>query len=185
MDLSQLGSERRTRIERHVRKKPEHAPLVERLLAKRAATSSEAERSTIDEMLDRISKPVDRWVWVFALAVLLFSGSVAGYASLRERQIEQAAARGTPTTAQVERMAAGSCTIGDKLSKCLALTVKVFPAGGAPYSASFTQPIPLEWLARVQPGAWLTVAVDPADAQHVTFDVRTMQVPPPSPPASR
>lgn len=45
-----------------------------------------------------------------------------------------------------------------------------------------TQLIPLEWTARVQPGSWLTVAVDPADPQQVTFDVRTMYVAPPAPP---
>lgn len=184
MDLSSLPEARRKQVEQRLRAKPELAPFVERLLAERAAATTERQRVRLDHMLDDAVAPRDLRAW-FGVALLAVMAALVGYTVYRDRRVERAAATGTPTTARVERMETASCLGGTKQERCLTLTVTLHPASGAPYTASFTQLIPLEWMSRVQPGSWLTVAVDPAAPEHVTFDVRTMHVPPPSPPAER
>ena len=118
------------------------------------------------------------------LAFFAFVGLTLGQYFYSAYQVKHAVETGTPTVAQVERTAPGNCLVGESRKECLALTVKLYPASGAPYSSSFTQLIPDKWLSRVQPGSWLTVAVDPKNPQKVTFDERTMYVAPPAPPAS-
>lgn len=183
MDLSPLPKELRAKIERRVRKKPALTSVIERWLAMRAGAQSDDERASYDRMLENLLAP-SRFGRRLILAIFVFGGSIVGYSIYRDQQVERAASVGTPTIAQVERMEPGSCFFGTDTASCLELTVKLYPASGAPYSASFTQLIPLEWMSRVQPGAWLTVAVDPVEPQKVTFDVRTMYVAPPAPPAS-
>ncbi|WP_140795258.1 hypothetical protein [Myxococcus xanthus] len=183
MNLSPLNEGLRTKVEQRMRTKPELTPFIGRILEMRAAAKSDEERARHDRQLERLIRP-SRIRERLGLALLAVCGALLGYAIYIDQQVENAAAAGTPTTAQVERMEPGGCLIGTKTEHCLTLTVKRYPASGAPYSASFTQRIPLEWLARVQPGSWLTVAVAPAEPQKVTFDVRTMYVAPPAPPAS-
>lgn len=181
MDLSPLPESLLVKIERRVRKKPGIAPLVERLLKKRASAGSDEERASVDDMLESLFTPSRFGLWLM-LSIFGFGALVVGYAVYRDQQIESAAEAGTPTTAQVERMEPGDCLVAVETTRCLTLSLKLYPDTGAPYAASLTQLIPLEWTARVQPGSWLTVAVDPADPQQVTFDVRTMYVAPPAPP---
>ncbi|GHG71306.1 hypothetical protein [Comamonas sp. JC664] len=183
MNLSPLHDGLRTKVEQRVRTKPELAPLIQSVLDLRAAASSDEERARHDRQVERLIRPSRIREWLgFALVAVI--GLLLSHAIYRGRQVERAAAEGTPTTAQVERMEPGSCLIGTKSERCLTLALKLYPALGAPYSASLTQSIPVEWLARVQPGSWLTVAVAPEEPQKVTFDVRTMSVAPPAPPAS-
>ncbi|AKQ68261.1 hypothetical protein A176_005173 [Myxococcus hansupus] len=133
--------------------------------------------------MERLIRPSRIREWL-GLALVALIGLLLSYALYRDHQVARAAEEGTPTTAQVERMEPGRCLVGTKTERCLTLTLKLYPAVGAPYSASLTQSIPLEWMSRVQPGSWLTVAVAPTAPQQATFDVRTMYVAPPAPPAS-
>lgn len=126
-----------------MRTKPELAPFIGRILEMRAAAKSDEERARHDRRLESIIRP-SRIRERFGLALLALFGLLLSYAIYVDQQVEHAAAAGTPTTAQVERIEPGGCLIGTKTERCLMLTVKLYPALGAPYSASFTQRIPLE-----------------------------------------
>ena len=177
-----------------MREKPAFARSVELVLARRAAAATEEERARFDRLLESsLSKAgVRTWLGMVGAVVailaipltIIFAISAVGYSFYNAHQIERAVTTGTPTTARIERMAPEENCFQNSKEECLTLTVKLYPASGAPYSSSFTQPIPDKWMSRVQPGSWLTVAVDPKDPQKVTFDERTMYVAPPAPPAS-
>lgn len=183
MDLSDLPVSLRDKLEKRIRRRPEAAPVVDRLLAKRAAATSDEERAEVDRFLEQLVSPARRG-WLFTVSIVTFCCAVIGYRIYGDRAIEHAVAVGVSTIARVERAEPGDCLFGTDSDRCLRLTVKLYPADGAPYVASFTQTIAVEWMSRVQPGAWLTVAVDPADPQKVTFDEKSMYVPPPTPPPS-
>lgn len=65
------------------------------------------------------------------------------------------------------------------------LTLEVLPEKGAPYAASLTHDISVEWMSRVQPGGYLTVAVDRGDPGKVYFDEGALALEAPKPPAGR
>ena len=53
--------------------------------------------------------------------------------------------------------------------KEIAFEVEVTPAGGAPYTTTFTQSMAPSVLETVQPGAAITVRVDPDDQNSMMF----------------
>lgn len=156
--------------------------IVDKLLQKRAEGTPE-QRSRIDAMLAQLGKPSRVGPWV-ALGVAGGAG-ILGYHLWSERAYEQAAIAGTPTVAQVKRLDEGDCAVGEKGRSCVRLTLEVHPAQGAPYVASLTRDIEQRWMSRVQPGSWLTVAVDPSEPGRVYFDARSMAVEAPAPVKSR
>lgn len=99
---------------------------------------------------------------------------------LRERRHDAAVAAGQRATARVLRMDDGSCVIGDKISDCLRLSLRVYPAGAAPYDAVLEESIKHRFLPRVQPGSWLTVSVNRQDPSQVMFDESAMAIPSPA-----
>lgn len=181
MEPDDLPPKVRERVDRLLARKPSLRPSVEQLLAQRRR-SSPANQAFIDKSLLELTSNRNRNL--IGLIVLGALGIAGGMYYLNERQwagVDEIVARGTPTTAQVERMTDGDCLIGSKTTTCLELTVKLYPQGKPPYSARFTQPIPNQSLARVQPGAWLTLSVDRADPSRVALDAETLSVAPPPP----
>ncbi|MEB2313142.1 MAG: hypothetical protein OZ921_20775 [Sorangiineae bacterium] len=181
MELDDLPPKVRERVDRLLTRKPALRPSVEQLLAQRRRSSA-GNQAFIDKSLLELTSNRNRNL--IGLTVLGVLGVGGGMYYLNERQwaeVNQIVAQGTPTTAQVERMTDGDCLIGSKTATCLELTVKLYPQGKPPYSARFTQLIPKVSLARVQPGAWLTLSVDRADPSRVALDAETLSVAPPPP----
>jgi len=157
---------------------PQHQELVEKLLEKRAHCSAEKRRH-IDQMLVQLDKPsrAKAWLGVIALAVV----GVLGYHAFSEHSYAQAVAAGKPTVARVQRLDPGDCLVGQRGLECVRLTLELHPTAGAPYVATLERRIAQRWVSRIQPGSWLTVAVDAKDPQQVYFDERTMAVEAPKP----
>ena len=181
MSEEELPAYVREKVER-LRRKGMHQRTVDRLLERRAAGSPE-ERRKVDETLIELAKP-SRLGWGLALLALVVVGGIAAQL-ISERRYEAAVAAGTPTLAQVKRMDAGDCTIGQANNRCLRLALELHPESREPYAAELTADIPLQWMSRVQPGSWLTVSVDPNDQSKVYFDERSMAIPPPAPAVPR
>ena len=157
---------------------PQHQALVEQLLEKRAQCSAEKRRH-IDEMLVQLDKPsrAKAWLGVIALAVV----GLLGYRAFSEHSYAQAVAAGKPTVARVQRLDAGDCLVGQRGFECVRLTLEMHPASGSPYVGTLQHQIAQRWLSRIQPGSWLTVAVDAKDPNRVYFDERGMAVEAPTP----
>lgn len=178
-----LPSDLRAKLEAFLHKKPEAQGLIDRLLAKRAATSSEGERQTIEKLLRDLVSPSRLAVWL-GLGMVGLMVVVAGLILWSESQEEAALARSVPAVAQVKRMDPGDCWSAPKTARCLRLELEVHREGAAPYTGSLTDTIGLEWMSRVQPGLWLTIGVNPDDPNELYFDERAMAVPAPAPPTS-
>jgi hypothetical protein len=170
----------RQRVRKLRSKGPSQERMVEQLLERRARGSAE-ERRQVDEMLVSLTKPSRLGVWLGLGAVVVVGMGAASFVS--ERNHAAAVEAGTKTLARVTRLDDANCVIGEKRSQCLRLTLELHPAQDAAYVALLTHDIPTKWLSRVQPGSWLTVAVDPRDRTKVYFDEPSMAVPPPLPPA--
>jgi hypothetical protein len=158
---------------------PSQERVVERLLERRASGSAE-ERRQVDEMIIALSKPSRVGVWI-GVGALVVAG-IAAASFISDRSHAAAVAAGTKTVAQVTRLDDADCAIGERRSQCLRLTLQVHPVQDDAYVALLTHDIPTKWLSRVQPGSWLTVAVDPHDRTKVHFDEPSLALPPPSPP---
>lgn len=179
-NLQLLPEPLRTKVKEKVRRTPKARPHLEVIMKRYAEAETDAKRTSMARLLDKATSSSKGGGWL-GLALCTVIASLVGYAVYSDYRIERAAAEGVPTTARVERMEPGDCLITDKTTRCLRLTVRLHPAAGAVYTAAFTQSIGLEWMSRVQPGSWLTVAVDRADPQRVVLDVRTLQSAPPAP----
>lgn len=168
----------RQRVQKLRGRGPAQERVVERLLERRASGSAE-DRREVDEMLVVLSRPsrVGLWLGVGALVV----AGLGAASFVADRNHESAVAAGTKTLARVTRLDDGNCALGEKGSQCLRLTLELHPAEEAAYVALLTHDIPAKWLSRVQPGSWLTVAVDPHDRTKVYFDEPSLALPPPSP----
>jgi hypothetical protein len=101
-----------------------------------------------------------------------------------ERRNAAAVRAGVRTTAEVVRQDEGSCWVGSKGSTCLRLALRVHPQGAAAYDAVLEESIHNRFLARVQPGSWLTVSVSREDRTKVLFDEEAMAVASPPPVSS-
>ncbi len=187
MSTSSLPSELQAQLERALRYAPKAAPTLERIVARHAAASSDEQRARAERdlrtALGILGNPQRdsrlKLALGIGLPVLMFGA--LGASLVLEHRTEELIARGVPTTARVDRMEEGNCWITAKRERCLELTVKVYPQGGAAYSAKLTQAIEGHWLPRVQPGAWLVVAVSKEDPSKVAVDQGAFSVAPPAP----
>lgn len=161
---------------------PSQERLVERLLERRASGSAE-DRRQVDEMIVALSKPSRIGVWLGVGAVVVVGAAAASFAFDRSQAALVAA--GTKTLARVTRLDDGNCAVGEKGSQCLRLTLELHPQEEAAYVGLLTHDVPKKWLSRVQPGSWLTVAVDPRDRTKIYFDEPSLALPPPLPAPSR
>ncbi len=177
-----LDPELRSRLEKAVARHPALQEKVDELLAVHAAGDA-TKRIEIEFLLERLVTPDRRALWIGGGTVLAVVVIVAVLLGLERRQTA-AVARGTPTVAKVLRTEPGDCLAAPKKAVCLRLELELHPTGKPTYTGSLTEPIGVEWTSRVQPGAWLTVSVDPDDRNDILFDPRTMTVAAPTPPAS-
>lgn len=156
------------------------ARLAEILLGKRATATTETQRAAIDEQLLKIGRvSTSTWIVVGVIQAVLV---ILAVYFLSGKNHAASVRTGVSTLAQVKRLDEGFCVFGTEKSECLELTLELHPTNGAPYQAKLTHDIGLEWMSRVQPGSWLTVAVDRADAQKLYFDEDALRVEAPKPP---
>jgi hypothetical protein len=179
MDDADLPVYVRDKVQSLRRKGGRQAEAIDRLLKRRADATPE-ERERFDRLIVELAKP-RRGTWIF-VAVFGLSFLIVGTHLVSQHRNEVAVAAGVPVVAQITRVDPGSCTIGQKGHTCLKLTVRVHPVGRGPYTASLTHDIALQWTSRVQPGSWLTLAVDRADPTRVYFNESALAVAPPTPP---
>ncbi len=179
MQEDELPDYLRQKVDALRSKGPTHALAVERLLQRRRRGTVD-DRRRVDELLTSLAKP-NRWgLW---LGVGIGAVAVAAVGSSLAVDHEQAAgvAAGVKTVAKVVRLEDGNCLVGEKGRKCTRLQLEVHPESGDAYPAELTSRIHLHWMSRVQPGSWLTVAVDPRERTKIYFDEASMSVAPPSP----
>lgn len=181
MDDAELPADVRDKVQRLRRKGGRQAEAIDSLLQRRAAATP-AERERFDRLIVELAKP-NRGAWIFVGAFAL-SMMIVGAHLMSEHRHKAAVAAGMPVVAQITRIDPGSCTIGQKGHTCLKLTVRVHPSGRSPYTASLTHDVALQWMSRVQPGSWLTLAVDRSDPTLVYLDEDALAVAPPKPPAT-
>ena len=181
--MSELPADLRTKLAHFASDKPERQALIERFTPKHEQAATPDERASIERLLWSLLRPsrVNRYLWI-GIPILLAGAFAAIF--LRERRHDAAVAAGQHTTAQVLRMDEGSCLVGDKISDCLRLSLRVYPVSAAPYDAVLEENIKHRFLPRVQPGSWLTVSVNRQDRSQVMFDESAMAIPSPSPVAS-
>lgn len=186
MDTSSLPEPLRTKVDRLLRRQPAIAEIVGRQIERYAMADSDDARRLAESNLEfMVAQKGRSKAWgLLVLVLVVVPVGLLLFAVRDQHAVGQAAQDGVPTTARVTRMAPGSCLVVIGKARCLELTLELHPESAEPYTASLTQGIALEWMSRVQPGSWLTVAVDPNDRHKVTFDERTMFVAPPTPPAS-
>lgn len=116
-------------------------------------------------------------IGIFVL-VLVF---MAGMFALTNRG-RSAPADGIPATARVDRAPDGRCPVGERGSHCFGLELTVFPRDGRSYPARVDVLVPDRWAARIQPGSFVTVVVDPRDPTKVVLDEDAFAEPAPAAP---
>jgi hypothetical protein len=158
-----------------------YASIVDRLLEKREAAETGEERARVDKLILALDKSGGRFFWVLGLVI----ASLLGYLFYSDYRHDKNVADGIKTVARVTRLEEGFCVLGSKKSRCMKLTLEVLPEEGAPYAASLTHDIGVEWMSRVQPGSYVTIAVERADPAKVYLDEDALAVEPPKPPAGR
>jgi len=186
MDFSHLPADERAKVHAWMLRKPRSKKLFARILEERAALKSDEERARLDALTISLVTPT-RFSAGGALlaAVVMMPIAVIGGLALYDRHTLDAALQvGIPVVARVESLDEGMCILGTEGSECLRLTLRVWPSSGASYVGTVDHDIDNTWLSRVQPGSYLTVVVDPANPDKLTFDERTMHVAPPPPPAA-
>ena len=177
-DESELPEYLRQKVQQLRSKGPSQERMVERLLERRASGSAE-ERRQVDEMIVSLARPSRIGVWLGVGALVVVGIAATSFVTARSRAADVEA--GAKTLARVARLDEGNCTIGEKGSVCVRLTLELHPAQDDPYVAVLTQLVPTKWLSRVQPGSWLTVSVNRNDRTKVYFDEQSLALPPPSP----
>jgi hypothetical protein len=157
------------------------AKLVELLLQKRQAATIDEERKRYDDLILELARPSR--AKYFVGVVLAFVAAMVGHKFYSEYRVSRAVEAGVRTVARVTRLEDANCLVGYDKSRCMRLTLEVLPEQGAPYAASLEHDIGLEWMSRVQPGSYVTVAVSRANPADVYLDEEALTVPPPNPPA--
>lgn len=132
-------------------------------------------------MLFTMSAPGGSGGWIVGAVIMAFVFAVVGHQLVTQHQNDAAVANGEAVVAKVRRMDPGHCVVSSKGNKCLQLGLEMHPQGRAVYTTTLTHDIPLEFMSRVQPGSWLTVAVDRADSSKAYFDEASMAVEAPRP----
>lgn len=176
--MHSLPPELRAKLETLAAKKPEARTLIDRLLQKRAESSSPDERQSIEGVLESLVRPsrVAKWLVLPALVI-----GVLAVLYVREQRHQAAVHAGIPTTAQVVRQVKGWCWSTGSDSTCVRLGLRVYPQGAPVYEASLDVSVENRLLSRVQPGAWLTVSVNRTNRSKVLFDEEAMAVAAPPP----
>jgi len=88
--------------------------------------------------------------------------------------------------ATVRRLSGSKCSLFPEVGElCPSLVVTVYPTKGSPYSTSIEARIPEIASARVQPGSWIAVLVDPAAPMRVFVDISALSEAAPNPPAAQ
>lgn len=180
---AEIPSDLRAKLDAFIAKDPSARELVDKLL-KKHAEGSERQAADAEKMLRYLVKP-DRGRavgWIFGI-MFLIGGAWLAYDIRAERAYETALANSTPAVALVKRMDPGDCTTTPKQARCLRLELEIHIKGVAPYTASITHNIDIEWMSRVQPGSWLTVGVNPDDPNEILFNKQAMAVAAPAPPS--
>lgn len=180
MDLDQLDSPLREQVRTYLDHNPKSATTVARVLEKRSV-AAQAERERLDKMLTFMITPSRKVGLIFGGLIAFFVAAVLGFTVWKQRQHDANVVSGQPVVAKVVRLDPGSCAIGQKGNTCLKLGLELHPEGRAVYAASVTHDLPLQWASRVQPGSWITVAVDRTDPSNVYFDESSMAVAAPQP----
>lgn len=88
--------------------------------------------------------------------------------------------------ATVMRLSGSKCSLfPDSGELCPSLVVTVYPTKGSPYSTSIETRIPEIASARVQPGSWIAVLVDPAAPMRVFVDISALSEAAPNAPTAQ
>jgi hypothetical protein len=90
-------------------------------------------------------------------------------------------ANGLPAIARVDRAPEGRCLIGERGSHCFGLELTVHAKDGTTYPATLDVLVPDRWAARIQPGSYVKVVVDPRDPTKVFLDQAAFAEPAPTP----
>jgi hypothetical protein len=178
--MSHLPEPLRKKLEAYTGAHRDRQSLVERLIHKRDQAASPQERDTIEQLLWSLVRP-RRVPWIIFGVILAIAGVALTVVVVQERKHREAIASGIPTVAKVLRIDDGSCLIGDKSSDCVRLSLELHPKDRPTYRAELTENIKHRFMSRVQPGCWLTVAVNPQRPSEVLFDEESMAVAPPAP----
>ncbi len=157
------------------------AKLVELLLQKRSAATLDEERNRYDNLILELARPSR--AKYFVGVVLAFVVAMVGHKLYSEYRIARAVEAGARTVARVKRLEDANCLVGYDKSRCMKVTLDIFPQEGAPYAASLEHDIGLEWMSRVQPGSYVFVAVSRSNPAEIYLDEDALAVPPPAPPA--
>ncbi len=181
MDLTSLESPLREKVQEYLDANPKGSRVFAVLLEKRAAAIDPAERAQIDKSIAFLLKPTKNSGWIFGGLIALFVAGVLGFALWSHFRHVTNVEDGEPVVAKVTRLERGDCLFGQQGNRCLQLELELHPQGRSVYSARVTHDLPLEWTARVQPGSWITVAVDRADPNKVYFDEESLSVEAPKP----
>ena len=178
---AELPPDLAAKVDAFLQENPRFRDLVD-ILRKKHAEGTPEQAAQARQSLDELMQPSTGsfWKWVFGGIVLLVVGSNA-WDYYVARQHAAALARSTPAVAQIKRMEPRECDEPDE-KRCVVLELEVHREGTAPYTASLSQVLAIEWMSRVQPGAWLTVGVQPDDPSVVLFDEASLQVAAPAPP---
>lgn len=171
------------KIAEHVKEHPRSQEIVDLLLAKRAKAGTPQAVAEAEQHLRTLVEPSSGagWAWFFgAVALLILGWNAWDYFAAREHAA--ALARSAPAVAQVKRLDPADCYSEPRGSRCLRLELEVHRDGAAPYTAVLEQLVALEYMPRVQAGAWLKVGVQPDDPSVVLFDEQSLHVAPPPPP---
>src|SRR5690606_36803389 len=121
----------------------------------------------------------------FGIALALAVTALVGSTLYREVHHAAAIRDGVSTVARVKRLEEGSCVFTGEKNHCVQLVLEVHPDGAPPCEAKLPHVLPLAWMSRVQPGSWLTVAVDREDSSHIELVEEALRGPPPNPAAEQ
>ncbi len=154
-------------------------PFVEAQLEKWSSGDA-AQKARTESILLELAKP--NRVGLFMGLVFGSIALVLGFHFYSAMDLERKVERGESALARIERHSEGFCVVGAKQHSCVELELEVRPRGRSPFRAQVTRSLADRWLSRVQPGAWVTVAIDAEDASKVYLDERAFESPPPASP---
>lgn len=177
MDPGRLPPLVREKYERALRGR--HAHFAEILLQKYAAATTDAERARAEKSIVALGSGSSTGLWWGMGAFVALMVGLPLYLVYRH---DQAVEEGARAVARVTRLEEGFCWFGSEKSECMELTVEVLPQAGSPYEAQFTHDIGLQWMSRVQPGSYVTVAVDRTDPKVVYLNEDALSEAAPKPP---
>lgn len=88
-------------------------------------------------------------------------------------------ANGVRAVAHIDRTQDGHCVVGEQHAHCYRLFFTIHQPTASPYAAHLDVNVADRWASRIQPGALVSVVIDPADSAKVYLDVDAFGSPPP------